>query len=80
MPCAVQTQHALLSITIAKAAGHAQPAPRVARAKTPRVRLTLSAAAGRQRALDDAAAGAAGAEELLVVQSVENMACARMCG
>ena len=72
VPCAVETQHALLSITIAKTMRSQRRASRGQRRRESDA--ALSAAAGRQHALDDAAAGAAGAEELLGIKSAENMA------
>jgi hypothetical protein len=61
----VETQHALLSITIAKAM-HSQ--------------RRRDSESDQQRALDDAAAGAAGAEELLAIKNAENMVCTGVCG
>ncbi len=61
----METQHALLSITIAKAM---------------RSQRRRDSESDRQRALDDAAAGSAGAEELLVIKSAENMVCTGVCG
>ncbi len=49
--------------------GHTRPKPQG---------VVLFAAAGRQRAQDDADA-AAGAEELSVIKSAENMVCAGVC-
>jgi hypothetical protein len=62
VPCAVETQHALLSITIAKAVRSQRHASRGQRRRESD--SSLSAAAGRQRTLDDTAEGAAGTEEL----------------
>ena len=77
VPCAVETQHALPSITIANAVRSQRRASRGQRRRESD--SALSAAAGRQRALDDAA-GAAGAEELAVIKSAENMVCTGVCG
>ena len=55
MPCAVEARHALLSSTIASAACSQRRLPRGQRD---------SAATGRQRALEDATAAAAGTEGL----------------
>jgi hypothetical protein len=77
VPCAVETQHALPSIKITKAMRTQRRASRGQRRRESD--SSLSVAAGRQRALDDAA-GAAGAEELAVIKSAENMVCTGVCG
>ena len=74
VPCAVETQHALLSTTIDNTMRSQRRASRGQRRRESD--SALSAAAGRQRALDDAAAGA---EELLAIKSAENMVCAGVC-
>ena len=77
VPCAVETQHALLISTIAKTMRSQRRASRGQRRRESDA--ALSAAAGRQHALDDAAAGAAGAEVLSAIKSAENMVCAGVC-
>ena len=73
----METRHALPSVTITKAVRSQRRASRGQRRRESD--SALSAAAGRQRALDDAAAGAAGAEVLSAIKSAENMVCAGVC-